>query len=257
MKVNIVYFSATYTTQRIVESIAMTISEEIKSYDITNVAPTSETLFSGNEIVIFGIPVYAGRVPDIARQRILSFKGNNTPAIAVAVYGNRHYDDALLELSDLLNELNFNVISAGTFIARHSIFSKVAMSRPDKDDFEKIKEFALKSKSLFNVEHSEICIPGNRPFKTPGSIPIWPTASKRCSSCGKCATLCPTGAIDTNFPHKVNRQLCIKCGRCVAICPSKCRKFYGIKYSLAASRFNKLCASRREPELFYAVNNTI
>lgn len=252
MRVKAIYFSATFTTRRIVEIIATNISNDIEYFDITNTKPSSDTTFSADDLVIFGIPVYAGRVPEIARQRILSFKGNNTPAIAIAVYGNRHYEDALLELYDLLKGLNFKIISAGAFIAQHSIFPKVATSRPDKIDFEKITEFTSKSKKLINIKCSNIEIPGNRPYKIPGDIPIWPTGSKRCNSCGICVKKCPTGAIDPNSPRSVNRQLCIKCGRCVAVCPTKSRRFYGIKYSLAAAKFNLTFSQRREPEMFYA-----
>ena len=64
-------------------------------------------------------------------------KGDKTPAVLVCVYGNRNYDDALLELKDISEANGFVPIAAGAFIARHSIFSDVAVGRPDKEDLHK------------------------------------------------------------------------------------------------------------------------
>ena len=143
MKITTVYFSATYTTHRIVSHLAKRLSEEVKEYDITNNAPSNEIIIPKDELLIVGIPVYAGRVPKMAVDRIRQFKGEGSPAIAVAVYGNRHYDDALLELSDLLSENGFQIISAGAFIAQHSIFPKVGAHRPDADDYLLMNVFGL------------------------------------------------------------------------------------------------------------------
>ena len=73
---------------------------------------------------------------------------------------------------------------------------------------------------------------------------------------GRLATLSlqPTdfGAIDPAAPKGVNKEKCIKCGRCIVVCPTKARRFYGIKYSLAAARFNTAFAARRENEKWFA-----
>ncbi|MBO5000494.1 MAG: flavodoxin family protein, partial [Bacteroidaceae bacterium] len=150
MKTSIVYFSATYTTHRVVGHLAKQITEEITEYDITNHTPSKEIIIPKNELLIVGIPVYAGRIPEMAVDRIRQFKGEGTPAIAVAVYGNRDYDDALLELSDLLADNGFQVISAGAFIAQHSIFPKVGAQRPDADDYQQINVFASESYKILN-----------------------------------------------------------------------------------------------------------
>ena len=178
MKITTVYFSATYTTHRIVSHLAKRLSEEVIECDITNDTPSKEIVIPKEEVLVVGIPVYAGRVPEMAVERIRRFKGEGTPAIAVAVYGNRDYDDALLELSDLLSDNGFQVISAGAFIAQHSIFPKVGAHRPDAEDYHQINVFADESNKILN-KHLEkllpIHIPGNRPYKIPGSIPIFPS----------------------------------------------------------------------------------
>lgn len=252
MKITTIYFSATYTTKRVVEAVAANLSNEVVAYDITNDASTDEVAIPHDELLVVGVPVYAGRVPAMAVERLRRFRGDNTPAVVVAVYGNRHYDDAVLELHDIMTECGFRTVSAGAFIAQHSIFPKVGKARPDSDDMADIKAFAEKSAELVAKGFGEISLPGNRPYKEPGSIPIWPTASKRCTACGACARLCPTGAIDPVSPKGVDKTKCIKCGRCIVVCPTKVRRFYGIKYSLAAARFNSTFTARRANEMWFA-----
>lgn len=252
MKVTTLYFSATYTTKRVVEAVAAGLSDEVVSYDITNDTATDTVTIPREELLVVGVPVYAGRVPAMAVERLRRFKGDSTPAVVVAVYGNRHYDDAVLELHDIMTACGFRTLSAGAFIAQHSIFPKVGAARPDAEDMADIRRFAEKSLSVLATDFGAIEIPGNRSYKVPGGIPIWPTASRKCNGCGACAKLCPTGAIDPAAPKGVNKEKCIKCGRCIVVCPTKARRFYGIKYSLAAARFNTAFAARRENEMWFA-----
>ena len=252
MKVTTLYFSATYTTKRVVEAVAAGLSNEVVSYDITNDTATDAVIIPREELLVVGVPVYAGRVPTMAAERLRRFKGEKTPVVVVAVYGNRHYDDAVLELHDMMTECGFRTVAAGAFIAQHSIFPKVGAARPDAEDMAEIKSFAEKSLAVLAGDFGAINIPGNRPYKVPGGIPIWPTASRKCNGCGACAKLCPTGAIDPAAPKGVNKEKCIKCGRCIVVCPTKARRFYGIKYSLAAARFNAAFAARRANEIWFA-----
>jgi ferredoxin len=48
-------------------------------------------------------------------------------------------------------------------------------------------------------------------------------AEEKCISCGKCARLCPTGAIDETF-HVIEDK-CSLCQRCVRGCPTNARDF--------------------------------
>lgn len=255
MKLTTIYFSATYTTKRVVEAVAAGLSDQVVAYDITNDASTDTVFIPADELLVVGVPVYAGRVPAMAAERLRRFRGENTPAVVVAVYGNRHYDDAVLELHDLVTECGFRTVSAGAFVAQHSIFPKVGAARPDAEDLADIAAFARQTAELLAKGFGTIALPGNRPYKVPGGIPIWPTASRKCTACGACARRCPTGAIAPAAPKGVDKTKCIKCGRCIVVCPTKVRRFYGIKYSLAAARFNSAFAARRKNEMWFAEEN--
>lgn len=252
MKITTAYFSATYTTRQIVREITACLTDNGEEFDLTNEGPSFDIQIPDEDLLIVGIPVYAGRVPAMAVERVRRFKGSNTPAMAVAVYGNRDYDDALVELYDILTENGFKVVSAGAFIAQHSIFPKVGENRPDQSDIMVIKQFAEQSAKLIQRGFGSIQIKGNRPYKIPGSIPIWPTGSSSCKDCGKCVRLCPVGAITLENPCEVDQDKCIKCGRCIVVCPSHSRAFRGEVYEQASEKFNQAFAIRREPELFYA-----
>ena len=179
-KVTAVYFSPTGNSKKAANCMAETIGKEIESIDITVMASNAE--FTEGDFVIFSAPVYAGRIPIMAVDRIRRFKGKGARAVAIAVYGNRHYDDALLELSDMLSENGFQVISAAAFIAQHSIFPKVGTNRPDTADFHQMDAFVSETLQILQKDCGKLLpihIPGNRPYKIPGSIPIFPSGTKK------------------------------------------------------------------------------
>ncbi len=107
-KIWAVYFSGTGTTRRTVERIAGGIASRLnlpaESVDFSRPAVRQETLgFGEKDLVVFGTPVYAGRVPNVLlpflRERIV---GGGALAVPVVLFGNRNYDDALIELRNIL-----------------------------------------------------------------------------------------------------------------------------------------------------------
>ena len=183
------------------------------------------SLGSDGDLLIVGVPSYAGRVPEMAVRSLRRFLGNNTPAIIVSVYGNRAYDDTLIELKDLMESHGFKLLSAAAVIAQHSIFPKIAEGRPNADDMEKLHDFASKSRELLiqipkMSAVSRLMVKGNRPYRDTKPIPLHPEGSKgKCISCHACVKMCPVGAITMKEPYKTNEKKCISCGRCVVVCP--------------------------------------
>lgn len=257
-QLNLAYFSATYTTKRIIKCIAEALNiDSVQEYDITQSPLDKEIQMAADELLIVGIPVYTGRIPKIAADSLRLFKGAHLPAIIVCVYGNRDYDDALLELKDIVEGNGFNVISAGAFIAQHSIFPQVGQGRPDDADKKIITDFAHKSAELLTSYEptaigTELQIKGNRPYKVPQGIPLQPKGNKLCDECGTCVRLCPTAAIPEENPRKTDKKKCIACGRCIVVCPRKARHFGGILYKIAGNKFIKAYSAKKEIEVFYA-----
>lgn len=183
------------------------------------------SLGSDGDLLIVGVPSYAGKVPEMAVRSLRRFLGNNTPAIIVSVYGNRAYDDTLIELKDLMESHGFKLLSAAAVIAQHSIFPKIAEGRPNADDMEKLHEFASKSRELLiqipkMSAVSRLMVKGNRPYRDTKPIPLHLEGSKgKCISCHACVKMCPVGAITMKEPYKTNEKKCISCGRCVVVCP--------------------------------------
>lgn len=250
--ISLVYFSATNTTRKVVRTVAEQFDVEKTEYNITRTIPKEEVRLGAEDLLIIGMPVYAGRIPAISLEGIKKFKGSNTPAISICVYGNRDYDDALLELNDLLAENGFKVLSAAAFIAQHSIFPKVGEGRPDEKDLALIKDFALQTIRLLDSTSDisqlpEIKVSGQKPYKVPGSIPIQPKGNAKCDQCGVCVKACPTQAIPADKPRTTDKQKCISCGRCIVVCPQQARSFGGLLYKVASQKFVKANLERREP----------
>ena len=177
----------------------------------------------------------------------------NTPAIVIVSYGNRDYEDALIELKNTLETQGFNIIGAAAFIAQHSIFTDVAKGRPDKKDIEIIDSFSkkcFKYLDFYPNNYKTLDIKGNIPYRKISKMPITPSTNKNCNYCGICSEMCPVHAIDMNNPKNTNKQLCISCTACISVCPQHARKFSGLLYHFAAKKFSKKYKQRKEPEVF-------
>ena len=247
------YFSPSGTTKEIISLVAKAIDENSSLYDMTLSTVDAAVNKNSEDIVMVGCPVYAGRIPPIVLERMANIKGNGQKAIAVVVYGNRDYDDALLELSELLNNKGFTTIAAGAFIGQHCIFPKVASNRPDSEDKMKINQFATEVKdAIKNIQPLDLSkVKGNHPYKKIVGVPLHPSIDKhKCNRCGKCADECPTHSIDSNNPTKTDDKSCITCCRCINICPQNARGLGGLLYKVAGWKFVKDNTRRLEPEWF-------
>ncbi len=259
--IHLVYFSATYTTRKIVREMARVIGGDVVEHDVTCGLPFGELrLDAPGDLLIAAAPVYAGRLPLRAARAFAMLRGSQTPAIAVAVYGNRDYDDALVETQDVIEAHGFKTVAAAAFIARHCIFPKVAASRPDAADMEKVAGFARRCAGLLRGTPALEALPrlevkGNRPYKQGGASTFSPQGdADTCTRCMTCAGLCPMEAIPADTPWQTDGDKCIACGRCVVVCPEHSRSFGGDAYRGFEAKFVAAFSACREPETFFPVN---
>ncbi len=249
-----VFFSPAGTTKMIVEDILSCMNGERSTVDLLRAGFGEGLTMREDDLLIIGMPVYSGRVHPVCIDQLRKLKGNNTPVIAVVSYGNREYDDALLELCELLEEHGFVTIAAGAFATQHSIFPNVGKQRPDRDDRNLIRVFANSCASYLEAFSSgikpELHIKGKKPFRHPGKVPVKPDTTKRCNHCGRCSEICPTAAIPERLPQETNKEKCISCAACINICPQNARVFKGTLYMAAKVSFEAKYKARKEPETF-------
>lgn len=253
-KLNLIYFSPSGTTEKVIKMFASNFENETVNYNILNEIPKENVSFDSEDITVFAVPVFAGRVPAVCAERLNFFKGSKTPAIVMAVYGNREYDDALLELTDIVKKNGFVVIGAGAFIAQHSIFNAVAEGRPDAKDESALIEFSTKCKDVLNnfTGAEVISVKGNSPYMDAQPVPFFPESDSKCDECGACATVCPANAIPGEHPSQTIQEKCIACTACIHICPQKSRAFRGEKFPMISQGFAAKNSERKEPEFFIA-----
>lgn len=245
-------FSPTGGTKKAADIIAGALDSDITDVDLCDKAYDSVYVhFNINDVCIFAVPSYGGRVPQTAIDRIGHMSGSGARAIAIVVYGNRAQEDTLLELCDTLKSAGFCVVAGICAIAEHSVIRKFAAGRPDKEDEAELVKFASqisqKLESMTTPEH--ITVPGNNPYKQRGGS-MKPIAGDSCIKCGKCAAECPVDAIPTDSPSSVGNDNCISCMRCISVCPTGARALDAKLREMLTEKLGAVCSQCRANELF-------
>lgn len=225
--------------------------------DAFDVIDLSFNSFNGGDIVIdssdtvlVAIPCFGGRVPEVAVSHLKEVSGNGASCVVMCVYGNRAFEDGLVEMADAAKDAGFTVIAGIAAIAQHSIMPQFAKGRPDAVDLEHLREFASTTKKLAEKGDSALsAIPGNRPYKKAGAVPLVPSVGKKCTKCGTCAQMCPVGAIDPET-FIADKSTCIACMRCIDVCPANARSINKLMVKMAAASIKKAASVRKEAELF-------
>ena len=277
-KVWAVYFSATGTTKKVVEEMAGVIAEKLgvphETYDFTlSLAREGAPDFKPDDLVVFGTPVYAGRVPNVLLKYLETIRGNGAAAVPVVLYGNRDYDDALIELRDILEKDGFHPVAAAAFIGEHSFSYILAKGRPDELDLQKAVAFAADvAKKMASMMENADGTPGFgsvSPIEVKGTPEpyrgyyqprdrkgepvdirkVKPLTKDNCNDCKICADTCPMGSISRE-DVKEYTGICIKCGACIKNCPLQAKYYEDAGYLYHQHELEEGLTRRAEPEWF-------
>lgn len=252
MKIYDIVFSPTGGTEKVSTLLTDALEGETIRIDLTDSKQDFHTVqLQQEDLAVIAVPSYGGRVPAVAAKRLSMLNGQGVRAILVCVYGNRAYEDTLVELEDIARQDGFQVIAAVAAIAEHSIARQFATGRPDVQDASRLSDFAKQiRRKLSAADISEPALPGNRPYKKAGGAGMTPKPTKDCTCCGMCAAECPVQAIDKEEPKKVDEKACISCMRCISVCPHSARKLNPVMLSAASLMLKKVCSRRKECKLY-------
>ncbi len=260
-KVNTIFFSPTGTSKKVVEAIAEGARGTcpVEERDLTRPGYEQNMTVAADELAVIGVPVYAGRVASLALERLQGLSGSDSPAILVVLYGNREFEDALIELRDILAEQAFSIVAACAFIGEHSFSSTVmpiGLGRPDDKDLATARTFGQQvMEQIMSSSESvkkKLQVPGKVPYKERmKKLPFSPQVNlEECTQCELCISSCPAGAILLDGQITIKAELCIFCCACIKNCPEEAVSIGAPPVQEIRAWLHANFQERKEPELF-------
>lgn len=218
---NVYYFSPTGGTRKIAEELGKNLSKSVNMVDLCNKDfPNNEE----SDLIIVAAPVFSGRIPGFVTAKLEKLAIEGKKAVTLIVYGNRAYEDALLELNDTLKKKGCLIISSGVFVAQHSLAPEIAKGRPEETDLAEVRNYARDIlKKLDKAEFSSVTVPGNFPYKEIKKSIVTPISTDMCNKCGECARVCPVEAISIKGSVETDPGKCFLCASCIKVCPMDAR----------------------------------
>ena len=288
MKINRVYkvyFSPTGTTEKVVTAIADVMAQnlgcETDCFDFTlpqartgSDSAASFPKLSTEDLVVFGCPTYAGRLPNLLLKYLHTIQGSGAFAVPVVSFGNRNFDNSLIELRDLLEAQDFHTIAGAACSCEHSFSQTLGAGRPDSEDLAEICTFAAQAADKIHSAESilpPVQVPGVSAEKDHGGYyqprdrhgmfidirkvkPL--TDREKClafssadGSYGICAAVCPMGAIDASDFAQVP-GICIKCGACIKKCPAQAKYYDDPGYLYHKAELEEMYSRRAANHFF-------
>lgn len=223
-KVTAAYFSPTGGTKKAVQILTEQMSRHPVYLDLTRrKLRRQQYSFTSKELLLVAAPVYGGQLPCV-EGLFRNLRGNKTPCVLLAAYGNRHYDDTLAQLKAIMEEQGFVCVGAVACVIPH-IYAEIGCGRPDEADKKLLKDFAVTIKQ--RLEEKALCppLPGN-PFPEKKQLHATPKFfdAEKCNGCQACMQGCPTGAISADL-QQIDEEKCISCMRCAKLCPTGARTY--------------------------------
>lgn len=240
------YFSPTGGTLNVADIVCRTLTDSVIQINLAD-RQLTDLGTPQTERIVVAAPVFVGRIPTFCMEKLHTLQGAGKQAVTLAVYGNRDYDDALLELNDCLAECGFTVIGSAACNAQHSQLPELAAGRPDETDRLGLIQFAEQLRSKSNPVPE---VPGNRPYRPLGPAAAAPYSTDACTRCGLCDSLCPTGAITITDKVETDAARCILCRACTAHCPVGARVVPEAFDQRIRGMLSKFIPIRRENEYF-------
>lgn len=254
-----VVFSPTGTSKKIAAAVARGIASRagedpaeaaaLKTIDLTHAAAQSATL-PADTVAVIAAPVYGGHVAPTAVKRLETLRGAGTPAVIIAVYGNRAFEKAAAELAELASRQGFVPVAAAAFVGEHSYSTDaapIAAGRPDAQDLAQAAAFGaavrqkLAAETPAPIDAAKLkdlrtpllpmlrfirFVVGYRRRQKKNPVVYLPAGDAgRCTHCGRCAAICPTQAIARGDEVHTDPARCIRCCACVKGCPVGARTF--------------------------------
>ena len=257
-KIKFAYFTPIQMTRRYVYCVAAGMSNGIptEQYNLTAVAERSKQhYFEPDEMLIAALPSFGGRIPQVAPALLRNLHGQGTPAVVIVTYGNRGYDDTLLEMQNILQEQGFVIVGGAALVSVHALSEKVGAGRPDAADLAFARDFGVQIRQKVEAMGEtpvSMEMPGNTPLKDlPPKMGFSPITNDKCVLCMQCFRWCPTDAITYDNPNETDASRCVMCFGCVTRCPVDARQVVNQPFLDRIKQLEENFSGKRcEPEMF-------